>query len=95
MEFTALLAKRRRESGGFPGYDVIMKQLKEKSNVTKRVGFISSGPPARGVCFLKYHSLALTETNPYIPICTVLTCSERVQNVNVDYLSLRFHLSWM
>ena len=46
---TLFSAKRRRESGGFPGYDVIMNQLKEKTHARKRVGFVSSGPPARGL----------------------------------------------
>ncbi|XP_067684640.1 aminomethyltransferase, mitochondrial-like [Haliotis asinina] len=44
-----VIAKRRRDTGGFPGADVILSQLKLKSKgiTRKRVGFISSGPPAR------------------------------------------------
>ncbi|XP_046339497.1 aminomethyltransferase, mitochondrial-like [Haliotis rufescens] len=44
-----VIAKRRRETGGFPGADVILNQLKLKSKgiSCKRVGFLSSGPPAR------------------------------------------------
>ncbi|KAF2074450.1 hypothetical protein CYY_004232 [Polysphondylium violaceum] len=41
-----LISKRRREEGGFPGADIIQKQLKE--GVTKkRVGIVSTGAPAR------------------------------------------------
>jgi len=41
------IPKRRRAKGGFPGADIILKQLKEGAN-KKRVGFLSKGPPARG-----------------------------------------------
>ncbi|XP_052284893.1 aminomethyltransferase, mitochondrial-like isoform X3 [Dreissena polymorpha] len=41
------IGKRRREAGGFPGASVILKQLKEKPSC-RRVGFLSTGPPARG-----------------------------------------------
>ena len=37
----------RRSSGGFPGADVILGQLKA-GTTRKRVGFRSSGPPVRG-----------------------------------------------
>lgn len=40
------IGKRRRAEGGFLGAEVILKQLKEGPAV-RRVGFISSGPPAR------------------------------------------------
>lgn len=39
--------KRRREAADFPGAAVILKQLKDKPK-KKRVGFFSTGPPARG-----------------------------------------------
>lgn len=39
--------KRRRAAADFPGASIILRQLKEKP-LTKRVGFTSSGPPARG-----------------------------------------------
>merc|ERR1712183_904250 len=41
------IPKTRRAVGGFPGADIILKQLKEGAD-RKRVGFLSSGPPARG-----------------------------------------------
>ena len=41
------IPKTRRAVGGFPGSDIILKQLKEGAD-RKRVGFLSSGPPARG-----------------------------------------------
>jgi len=41
------IAKTRRTTGGFPGADIILKQLKEGAD-KKRVGFLSKGPPARG-----------------------------------------------
>merc|ERR1712055_1245389 len=41
------VAKARRTQGGFPGSEVILRQLKE--GVTRRrVGLLSAGPPARG-----------------------------------------------
>ncbi|KAG8199147.1 hypothetical protein JTE90_015981 [Oedothorax gibbosus] len=40
------IGKRRRIDGGFPGSDVILKQLKEKPT-KKRVGFLSNGPCPR------------------------------------------------
>jgi len=41
------VAKARRTHGGFPGAEVILRQLKE--GVTRRrVGLLSAGPPARG-----------------------------------------------
>lgn len=39
--------KRRREEANFPGASIIVKQIKEKPQ-KRRVGFISSGAPARG-----------------------------------------------
>lgn len=42
--------KRRREEANFPGASVIVKQIKEKPQ-KRRVGFISSGAPARGRIF--------------------------------------------
>ena len=39
----------RRISGGFPGANIILQQLKEGAD-RKRVGFLSSGPPVRGHC---------------------------------------------
>lgn len=41
------IGKRRRAEGGFLGAEVILKQLAEGPAV-RRVGFFSSGPPARG-----------------------------------------------
>lgn len=41
------ISKRRREEGGFPGFDIISKQIKEGAS-KKRVGFMLEGPPARG-----------------------------------------------
>jgi len=41
------IPKTRRATGGFPGADIILKQLKEGAD-KKRVGFLSKGPPARG-----------------------------------------------
>lgn len=41
------IPKSRRVSGGFPGAEVILKQLKDGAT-RKRVGFLSSGPPVRG-----------------------------------------------
>ena len=45
-----LVSKRRREEGGFPGAEVIVSQLKEKSWRRRRVGLSSSGgrPVRRG-----------------------------------------------
>ncbi|XP_077998408.1 aminomethyltransferase, mitochondrial-like [Glandiceps talaboti] len=40
------IAKRRRQEANFPGADIILRQIKEKPN-KKRVGIVSSGPPAR------------------------------------------------
>lgn len=40
------ISKRRRQEGGFPGHQVIMKQLTEGVS-RKRVGFTSQGAPAR------------------------------------------------
>ncbi|XP_002738645.2 aminomethyltransferase, mitochondrial-like [Saccoglossus kowalevskii] len=40
------IAKRRRQESNFPGAEIILKQLKEKPK-RKRVGIVSSGPPAR------------------------------------------------
>jgi aminomethyltransferase len=41
------VGKRRRQQKDFPGADVILTQLKDKPT-RKRVGFVSTGPPARG-----------------------------------------------
>lgn len=47
------IAKRRREEGGFLGAETILAQLKDPSLVKrKRVGFLVSGPPARGTLSL-------------------------------------------
>lgn len=49
FRFTIFLAQNRRKGGGFPGADVILKQLKSKSVSRKRVGFIAGkGRPPRG-----------------------------------------------
>lgn len=40
------IGKRRRAQGGFPGDEIILKQLKNKP-LRRRVGFISEGAPAR------------------------------------------------
>ena len=40
------ISKRRKEKGGFLGFDVIKKQIEEGVS-RKRVGFIVDGPPAR------------------------------------------------
>lgn len=39
--------KRRRQTKDFPGSEIILQQIKEKPS-TKRVGLVSTGPPARG-----------------------------------------------
>ena len=44
--------KRRRQAADFPGANTILKQLKEKPK-RKRVGFLSTGPPARGIQFIQ------------------------------------------
>jgi aminomethyltransferase len=44
---TWTIGKRRRKEANFPGAGTILKQLAEKPS-RKRVGFISTGPPARG-----------------------------------------------
>ncbi|CAH8251984.1 unnamed protein product [Arabidopsis lyrata] len=43
---TWAIGKRRRAEGGFLGADVILQQLKDGPTI-RRVGFFSSGPPAR------------------------------------------------
>lgn len=40
------IGKRRRSEGGFLGADIILKQLADGPSI-RRVGFFSSGPPAR------------------------------------------------
>jgi hypothetical protein len=45
--FASPAGKRRRAEASFPGADVILKQISEKPS-RKRVGIISTGPPARG-----------------------------------------------
>ena len=52
------LAKRRREAWDFPGGAVLRTQLQEKPS-RRRVGFVSTGPVARGTyfghsCYLPY-----------------------------------------
>ncbi len=42
-----LAAKRRRAEANFPGASIILQQLKDKPK-RKRVGFVSTGSPARG-----------------------------------------------
>lgn len=42
-----VIAKARREAGGFIGDDVILGQIKDKSAARKRVGLIVEGAPAR------------------------------------------------
>ncbi|XP_041350154.1 aminomethyltransferase, mitochondrial-like isoform X2 [Gigantopelta aegis] len=41
-----VIAKRRRQTADFPGASIILEQIKSKPK-RKRVGFISTGPPAR------------------------------------------------
>lgn len=41
------IGKRRRQEANFPGAGIILQQLKDKPK-QKRVGLVSSGPPARG-----------------------------------------------
>ncbi|RHY08213.1 hypothetical protein DYB36_001151 [Aphanomyces astaci] len=41
------MSKRRREEGGFPGADIILDQLNNKTFTKKRVGFTVEGAPAR------------------------------------------------
>ncbi|KAL9250938.1 Aminomethyltransferase, mitochondrial-like protein [Drosera capensis] len=43
---TWAIGKRRRAEGGFLGAETILKQIEEGPSI-RRVGFISSGPPAR------------------------------------------------
>ncbi|XP_033744875.1 aminomethyltransferase, mitochondrial-like [Pecten maximus] len=40
------IGKRRRAEANFPGADIILQQIKDKPK-SKRVGFLSTGPPAR------------------------------------------------
>merc|ERR1719312_2454132 len=42
------IPKSRREKGGFPGDSIILNQLKNKTSMVKRVGFLSKGVPIRG-----------------------------------------------
>mmetsp|Transcript_15977 Transcript_15977/g.41316 ORF Transcript_15977/g.41316 Transcript_15977/m.41316 type:complete len:377 (+) Transcript_15977:48-1178(+) len=42
-----VVAKARREHGGFIGDNIILKQIKDKSAARKRVGLIVEGAPAR------------------------------------------------
>lgn len=44
---TWLIGKRRKETKGFPGADLILEEIKNKP-AKRRVGFLSKGPPARG-----------------------------------------------
>lgn len=53
------IGKRRRTEGGFLGSEVILKQLAEGPSI-RRVGFFSSGPPARS------HSEILNENGENI-----------------------------
>ncbi|GBM22718.1 Aminomethyltransferase, mitochondrial [Araneus ventricosus] len=46
------IGKRRRAEGGFPGSDIILKELKDKPE-RKRVGFTSKGPCPRGGAEIK------------------------------------------
>ncbi|OQR98403.1 aminomethyltransferase [Thraustotheca clavata] len=41
------MSKRRREEGGFPGADIILDQLNNKTFTKKRIGFTVDGAPAR------------------------------------------------
>lgn len=45
---TWLIGKKKREQGGFPGADVILKQLKEGAP-RRRVCIETRGAPARGL----------------------------------------------
>ena len=47
INYVFFAGKRRRAQADFPGADIILKQISEKPS-RKRVGIISSGPPARG-----------------------------------------------
>ncbi|XP_055930757.1 aminomethyltransferase, mitochondrial-like isoform X1 [Argiope bruennichi] len=46
------IGKRRRAEGGFPGSDIILKELKDKP-AKKRIGFTSKGPCPRGGAEIK------------------------------------------
>ncbi|KAL4225988.1 hypothetical protein ACF0H5_013975 [Mactra antiquata] len=46
------IGKRRKAEGGFPGADIILQQIEDKPK-QRRVGFTSSGPPAREYLSLK------------------------------------------
>ena len=48
-----LQGKRRRQTADFPGAQLILKHLKEKPK-RRRVGFLSTGPPARGAVNLAW-----------------------------------------
>lgn len=63
--FYVSLGKRRKEEGGFPGDEYILKQLKNKSLVKKRrIGMIVEGAPARGTlsCNQIYLSLGFIKS---------------------------------
>lgn len=53
-----VIAKRRRLEGGFPGFEVIRRQL-EKNSEIKRSGLVASkgGPPAREGCQILDHDM--------------------------------------
>lgn len=48
LSVDAAVGKRRRTEANFPGANIILKQLADKPT-KKRVGFLSTGPPARGL----------------------------------------------
>jgi len=54
---TWLIAQSRRKAGGFPGADIILKQLKSKTVSRKRVGFIAEKgrPPRAGALIVDNH----------------------------------------
>lgn len=49
-----LVGKRRKETKGFPGADLILEEIKNKP-AKRRVGFLSTGPPARGELLFCVH----------------------------------------
>lgn len=61
-----ILGKRRKEEGGFPGADIILKQIKDAPQ-RRRVGFTSTGAPARGMIKSQsYKSFLLSKNSDLI-----------------------------